>query len=852
MKKNRLLVIILFVVMLVPGAGPFNHAVAFDSETPFTSISSHDHWQSDGMIQQSPEGDWFKTGVSGLTDEAVEFTLQGAGGPDDFGYVWDGNVTTAWVNAVNGTDTGINDTTDYVGPVDIGFSFKYYENTYNQLYISRYGFVSFNDDGISNSQSQIPSMEKPDDVIAPHWVPAYSVNGYVRYMSGGIAPDRWFVVEWNQLKSDCGGDVPEIYTFEVILHENGDILFQYAEMIADGYFFCQSSGIEDSIGMDGLSVTAYCMQIAPYHAVLIERPGASARVSAYPQYNSCFTALGDENPFQITIRNTGDFGDDTYDIFPCSTWPLDLYAADGVTPLVDTDSDGNVDTGPVAQGGSADVVAKVNTPVTADAGDYNAAEITIQSSNNTDRSKTVEVQTAVPAPFAQVFRDNANNAMSIYLAEPASQVLTKATTDWRFGSNPAVAEMTDGFAYFWTKYRHNGSVTVNEIEYTLLDGNGVIRLADHSSANMITYDCDVVVAVTPDGHIGVLWYRHIYDESISSWNSNIYYAVLHASGNVVVAPTNLTNSTLWSCTPYFHDPRIEATTDNRFVSAWHKNTGGSLDDIYFAVLDTGGNEIKTVTLFTSDSPGLDSGNIFPGLARLNGNRALLAWQQYIDGDTYDGYNIRYAVINSDGSTFADTVSLPAGSGRCFGLDAVQLSDGNIVIAWTAWDDSTYRIHYVVLNSGYELTAGPIILSNSVAVSGDDYVSLAADNAGHAIFTWVDYWWDSQRNIYYALIDGSGEQVTPPMTFITTESADTFIHTSREGYGNTSYTIDRCKGDFDLDRDVDGSDLAVFAADFGRTDCSAENPCSGDFDNNSNVDETDLAVFSAYFGRTDCP
>ncbi len=28
----------------------------------------------------------------------------------------------------------------------------------------------------------------------------------------------------------------------------------------------------------------------------------------------------------------------------------------------------------------------------------------------------------------------------------------------------------------------------------------------------------------------------------------------------------------------------------------------------------------------------------------------------------------------------------------------------------------------------------------------------------------------------------------------------------------------CQGDFDEDGDVDGSDLAVFASDFGRTDC----------------------------------
>jgi len=60
----------------------------------------------------------------------------------------------------------------------------------------------------------------------------------------------------------------------------------------------------------------------------------------------------------------------------------------------------------------------------------------------------------------------------------------------------------------------------------------------------------------------------------------------------------------------------------------------------------------------------------------------------------------------------------------------------------------------------------------------------------------------------------------------------------------------CEGDFEPDGDVDGSDLAVFAADFGRTDCSGD--CEGDFDNDGDVDGSDLAVFAADFGRTDCP
>ena len=62
----------------------------------------------------------------------------------------------------------------------------------------------------------------------------------------------------------------------------------------------------------------------------------------------------------------------------------------------------------------------------------------------------------------------------------------------------------------------------------------------------------------------------------------------------------------------------------------------------------------------------------------------------------------------------------------------------------------------------------------------------------------------------------------------------------------------CEGDFDTDGDVDGSDLALFAADFGRTDCASGPPCEGDFDNDGDVDGSDLALFAADFGRTDCP
>jgi hypothetical protein len=80
-------------------------------------------------------------------------------------------------------------------------------------------------------------------------------------------------------------------------------------------------------------------------------------------------------------------------------------------------------------------------------------------------------------------------------------------------------------------------------------------------------------------------------------------------------------------------------------------------------------------------------------------------------------------------------------------------------------------------------------------------------------------------------------------------------TSYDNYPGFWYTVDAtpsindCSGDFNNDGDVDGSDLATFAEDFGRTDCAGD--CEGDFNGDKDVDGSDLATFATDFGRTDC-
>jgi len=61
-----------------------------------------------------------------------------------------------------------------------------------------------------------------------------------------------------------------------------------------------------------------------------------------------------------------------------------------------------------------------------------------------------------------------------------------------------------------------------------------------------------------------------------------------------------------------------------------------------------------------------------------------------------------------------------------------------------------------------------------------------------------------------------------------------------------------KGDLNHDCTVNESDLAIFSASFGRTNCNQEESCQGDFTGDGDQDGSDLARLAANFGLTDCP
>jgi hypothetical protein len=788
----RLFSLMMIVVLLLSGSAL--PAVAQDVQPPTPPVP--DMLPPDGPVtgaRQDQNGLWYMPEEQAALMQPASLSSLASGGPDDYGYTWSDAVPLAWVNASG----GLNRTDD---ATSLGFNFKFYENTYSQIYISRYGYATFDGD-IYHGQSRIPNPSSPNNVIAPYWAPLSDINGYIRYLRGGSAPNRYFVVEWNRVGENSWG---EEYTFEMILHESGDIVFQYKTMTDLGTMWCQASGIEDSQGLDGLSITAFCHWVASNHAVRIYRPAPAARVSINPLYQGNFTHAGETTEFSLPIRNKGEFGTDVYDLTPSSAWPLSLYAADGTSPLTDTDADGVIDTGPVSQGSTVIVIARVQAPGGAVVGDSNPATIIARSSLNTSKSKTATLQTTHPAPFVQVYRDDDDGAMSLYLAQPAGQALKKTTaSDW-WGYEPAVAEAPNGnFVYIWARGRclANCNYYTYEIEYTILNKygetvRGVSKLTDNSGTTGYTYDSSPVVAVAPDGSIGILWFRSAQQYISNSWkvNYNIFFAVLNPSGDISYGPLNLTNNSSWgsgSDYPQFYNSRISATGDNRFVLAWQRyyyygsctSYDCSLSDIYYAVRTTGGGVVMPSTNFTNDTTGSSyEGYSYPNLTALSGNRALITY--YRNGN----YDLYYAVLDSAGGVVKDktNLSLDGSSSYDYRPDAVQLSDGKIIVAWTG-NSGGYNIRFAVLDTSYNRIVSPTTLANPAAVMGSDYVSMAADTAGRAILTWMDYGNGNRRNLYYALVNGSGSVLTQPMIFRSGQGSSPYIETSYAGYGNTSYS-----------------------------------------------------------------
>lgn len=122
-----------------------------------------------------------------------------------------------------GTNLGLNDDAPS-GAINIGFPFQYFGTPYNQLYVSPNGFVSFAPNPPSDyTPEAYPTCNGPNQAIIACWQDFDpGSGGNVRYTTTGTAPNRRFIISWNNVAffSTCA----TTSSFQIHLFETTNII----------------------------------------------------------------------------------------------------------------------------------------------------------------------------------------------------------------------------------------------------------------------------------------------------------------------------------------------------------------------------------------------------------------------------------------------------------------------------------------------------------------------------------------------------------------------------------------------------------------------------------------------------
>ncbi len=794
--KKTLRVLCAFIACFTLSLGSVVHAQAPE---PPVNPGVFDDKNDEGPLGNRPRNPLADELIIASSDDpnTSDNEIQATSDPDGYGYTWNDSVPFTWTDISGGVTVGTPGytgySTSYYGPYSLPFNFNFYENTYSQVYISQSGFLIFETQG--GVPNDIPSITAPNNLVAPytHENFYYDSESWLKYSWGGTQPNRYLVVEWHNLRGGPASDPiggNEVFRFQAILHESGNIAFKYHTMTYSGDYVCGgSSGIENSNGTDGLKyLPTNCTKAPSSKAVLFSRPGPSAGIMVFPNQFGALAGTRKNVEIKVPIYNNGEAGNDVYDLDLVSDWASGLYNANGTALLTDTDGDGQIDTGVVPQGEEVKITAKFITPDSAVIGDDQTALLTVTSSLNNSVSTVVPLKTAIPAPFVQLFRDTSQWEMKLGLYQSAKNAeIDFIRQEWP--SPSAVVESPNGnFIYAWDEDCCLDNVCDyigSEVNFAILDRAGrtvlpATRLAVNYGATTNVYDLEPSIAVAPNGNIAVLWQRSI--EGTATVN-NMYYAVLNSNGGIIKSPTSITNET-GSTDTSFVTYGVAATSDNRFHFTWEKLTrvftGGvltqSVRDVYFMAVANNGDTLLSATKMTSDTTALDDGFLDAMIEPLQSSRTMLLWSNGSNEDIY------YTILNSSGSVYKGTTNL-SGDGNTLEdryPTAVQLHNGNTFITWKA--NPTMR--FATLDSTFQLISGPTALNPSGA-SFDGPPSVTSDTDNRAIITWSD--WNSPVHLFYSLVDGSnGTVLTQPMVFQSADAGDLI----NDGYvqsGNSSFS-----------------------------------------------------------------
>jgi len=246
-------------------------------------------------------------------------SIEGSGGPDDFGYKWIDSdepqgpayewtdIAATGTQVTNWIATGTFGATDegYAGPINLGFNFKFYGQVKTQIYISTNGFITFSPvTANAFSNVAIPTAAAPNELISPFWDDLDAkAPGTVHYKQDG----NKLIIQWTNYQRYSG---TSSYTWQVVLYSGGKIVTYYKTMT--GTINSATVGIENATGTTGLQVA--------YDAIYIKN-NLALKISADPEWvltNSTLSGTlhnGNTAAIEMTFKSED---------FPMGTYSMDV------------------------------------------------------------------------------------------------------------------------------------------------------------------------------------------------------------------------------------------------------------------------------------------------------------------------------------------------------------------------------------------------------------------------------------------------------------------------------------------------------------------------------------------------
>ncbi|MBO9663500.1 hypothetical protein [Dokdonella sp.] len=225
--------------------------------------------------------------------------------------------------SATGTDLGLDD--DGEATAQIGFDVSFYGVTSDVVRVGNNGAMLF---GVDSGEVGYGNLVLPNatlgPAILPFWDDFAATSGGVFAQTLGEAPNRRFVVQWNQRPHYVSsGTATDPATFEATLYEGSNaIVFQYADVDMDGEEF--DGGLSATIGLNqGARANQYSYDTAAVAAGdairFVPTPVTSYSASAVvtitagspdivvnPASLSATVAAGAATQIQLGIGNDGD------------------------------------------------------------------------------------------------------------------------------------------------------------------------------------------------------------------------------------------------------------------------------------------------------------------------------------------------------------------------------------------------------------------------------------------------------------------------------------------------------------------------------------------------------------------